>query len=85
MDSFVLIFSEGNVGDKHMDLSKLDIHIKTNNEVPAKIKLEFESKSKEELIAPLSNTYSFKNFNAKEKGTKRCNNAKHEQHYNAFM
>ena len=30
-DIFVLSFSEGNISDKHMDLSNLDILIKTNN------------------------------------------------------
>ena len=30
-DNFVLIFSEGNVDNKHMDLSNLEPPIKTNN------------------------------------------------------
>ena len=36
-DSFVLSYSEGKVSDKHMDLSNLDIPIKTNNKVPASL------------------------------------------------
>ena len=36
-DSFVLSYSEGKVSDEHMDLSNLDIPIKTNK-VPGKFK-----------------------------------------------
>ena len=38
-DSFVLSFSEGTVIDEHMDLSNLDIPIKTNNKVPASLSM----------------------------------------------
>ena len=37
-DSFVLRYSDGKVSDEHMDLSNLDIPIKTNNKVPGKFK-----------------------------------------------
>ena len=36
-DSFVLSYSEGKVSDEHMDLSNLDIPIKTNNKVPVSL------------------------------------------------
>ena len=36
-DSFVLSYSEGKVSDEHMDLSNLDMPIKTNNKVPASL------------------------------------------------
>ena len=39
-DSFVLSYSEGKVSDEHMDLSNLDIPIKTKNKVPGKFKHE---------------------------------------------
>ena len=37
-DSSVLIFSEGNVADAHLDLSDLDVSIKTNNKLSNKLK-----------------------------------------------
>ena len=37
-DSFVLSYSEGKVSDEHMDLSNLDIPIKTNNKLSGKFK-----------------------------------------------
>ena len=43
-DSFVLSYSEGKVSDEHMDLSNLDIPIKTNNKVPGKFKHELGSR-----------------------------------------
>ena len=86
-DSFVLNFSEGNVDNEHIGLSNLEPPIKTNNKVPGKFKHELGSKVNEEFIALSPNTYSFKDYprNTKEKGIKNCNNAKHEEYYNALM
>ena len=86
-DSFVLSFSEGNVPDEHMDLSNLEKPIKTNNKVSGKFKHELGSRIIEEFIALSPKTYSFKDYpkNTKEKGIKNCNNAKHEEYYNALM
>ena len=42
----------------------------------------------EEFIALSPKTYGFKDYhpkNIKEKGIKNCNNAKHEEYYNALM
>ena len=50
-DSFVLSYSEGKVSDEHMDLSNLDIPIKTNNKDPGKLKHELGSRIIEEFIA----------------------------------
>ena len=62
-DSFVLLsYSEGKFSDEHMDLSNLDIPIKTNNKVPGKFKHELESRIIEEFIALSPKTYSFKNI-----------------------
>ena len=85
-DSFFLSYSEGKVSDEHMDLSNLDIPIKTNNKVPGKFKHELGSRINEEFIALSPKTYSFKNYpkNTKEKGIKKHNNAKHEEYYNAL-
>ena len=40
-----------------------------------------------EFVALTPNTYSFKDYpnKTKEKGIKKCNNAKHEEYYNALM
>ena len=86
-DSFVLSFSEGNVDNEHMDLSNLEPPIKTNNKVPGKFKHEMGSKIIEEFVALTPKTYSFKDYpnKTKEKGIKNCNNAKHEEYYNALM
>ena len=86
-DSFVLIFSEGNVDNEHVDLSNLEPPIKTNNKVPGKFKQELGSKVIEEFIALSQKTYNFKDYpkNTKEKGIKNCNNSKHEEYYNALM
>ena len=86
-DSFVLSYTEGKVIDEHMDLSNLDCPIKTNKKVPGKFKHELGSKVIEEFIALSPKTYSFKDYpkNTKEKGIKNCNNAKHEEFYNALM
>ena len=85
-DSFVLSYSEGKVSDEHMDLSNLDIPIKTNNKVPGKFKHELGSRIIEEFIALSPKTYSFKNYpkNTKEKGIKKHNNARHID-YDALM
>ena len=68
-DSFVLSYSEGKVIDKHMDVSNLDIPIKTNNKVPGKFKHELGSRIIEEFIALSPKTHSFKNYpkNTKKK------------------
>ena len=86
-DSFVLSYSEGKVNDEHMDLSNLDIPIKTNNKVPGKFKHELGSRIIEEFIALSPKTYSFKNYpkNTKEKGIKKHNNARHIDYYDAIM
>ena len=86
-DSFVLSFTEGNVENEHMDLSNLEPPIKTNNKVPGKFKHEMGSKIIEEFVALTPKTYSFKDYpnKTKEKGIKNCNNAKHEEYYNALM
>ena len=86
-DSFVLSYSEGKVSDEHMDLSNLDIPIKTNNKVPDKFKHELGSSIMEEFIALSPKTYSFKNYpkHTKEKGIKKHNNARHMDYYDALM
>ena len=86
-DSFVLCYSEGKVSDEHMDLSNLDIPIKTNNKLSGKFKHELGSRITEEFIALSPKTYSFKNYpkNTKEKGIKKHNNARHLDYYNALM
>ena len=45
------------------------------------------SKIIEEFIALSPKNYSFKDYpkNTKEKGIKNCNNAKHEEYYNALL
>ena len=86
-DSFVLSYTEGKVSDEHMDLSNLEPPIKTNNKVTGKFKHEMGSKIIEEFVALTPKTYSFKHYPNKteEKGIKNCNNAKHEEYYNALM
>ena len=86
-DIFVLSFREGNVDNEHMDLSNLEPPIKTNNKVPGKFKHEIGSRIIEEFVALTPKTYSFKDYpnKTKEKGIKNCNNAKHEDYYNALM
>ena len=86
-DSFVLSFTEGNVDNEHMDLSNLEPPIKKNNKVPGNFKHEMGSKIIEEFVALTPKTYSFKDYPNKteEKGIKNCNNAKHEEYYNALM
>ena len=86
-DSFVLSYSEGKFSDEQMDLSNLDIPIKTNNEVPGKFKHELGSRIIEEFIALSPKTYSFKNYpkNSKEKGINTHNNARHIDYYDALM
>ena len=78
-DSFVLNYSEGKVSDEHMDLSNLDRPMKTNNEIPGKLKHELGSRVIEEFIALSPKTFSFKNYpkNTKEKGIKKHNKARH--------
>ena len=86
-DSFVLSYSEGKVSDEHMDLSNLDIPIKTNNKVPGKFKHELGSRIIQEFTALSPKTYSFKNYptNTKEKWIKKHNNARHIDYYDASM
>ena len=50
-DSFVLSYSEGNVSDEHMDLSNLEVPIRTNNKVPGKFEHELGSRIIEKFIA----------------------------------
>ena len=70
-----------------MDLSNLDIPMKTNNKVPGKFKHELGSRIIEEFIAFSPKTYSFKNYpkNNKEKGIKKPNGARHIDYYDALM
>ena len=71
-----------------MDLSNLDIPIKTNNKVPGKFMHELGSRIIEEFIVLSPKTYSFKNYpnNTKEKGIKKQhNNARHIDYYDALM
>ena len=86
-DSFVLSYSEGKVSVEHMDLSNLDIPIKTNNKVSGKFRHELESTIIEEFIALCAKSYSFKNYpkTTKEEGIKKHNNARHIDYYDAFM
>ena len=85
-DSFVLSFTEGNVGNEHMDLSNLEPPI-NNNKVPSNFKHQLGSRITQDFIALSPKTYSFKDYpkKIKEKGIKNCNNAKHEEYYNALM
>ena len=85
--SFVLSYSEGKVSDEHMDLSNLEVPIKTNNKVPGKFKHELRSRIFEKFIALSPKTYSFKNYpkKTKEKGIKKHNNARHIDYYDALM
>ena len=53
--SFVLSHSEGKVSDEHMDLSNLDIPIRTNNKVTGKFKHELESRIIEALLRIIEN------------------------------
>ena len=84
-DSFVLSFSVGNVDNEHMDLSILDKPIKINNKIPGKFKHEIGSKVIEEFVVLKPNTYSIKNYGAKEKGIKKESNGKHEEYYSALI
>ena len=73
--------------NEHMDLSNLDPPIKTNKKVPGKFKHDLGIRMIEEFIALSPKTYSFIDYpnQTKEKGVKNCNNAKHEEYYNALM
>ena len=86
-DSFVLSYSEGKVSDEHMELSNLEVPIKTYKKVPGKFKHELGSRIIEEFIALSPKIYSFKNDpkNTKEKGIKNHNNARHIDYYDALM
>ena len=86
-DCFVMSYTEGKGIDENMDLSNVDCPIKTNNKVPEKFKHEMGSNVIEEFVALTPKTYSFKDYpnKTKEKGIKNCNNAKHEEYYNALM
>ena len=86
-DSFVLSYSEGKVSDEHMDLSILDIPIKTNNKIPGKFKHKLGSRINEEFIVLSPKTNSFKYYlkNTKEKGIKKHNKARHIDYYDALM
>ena len=84
-DSFILSYSRGYVDNKHMDLSNLDIPIKSNDKVHGKFKHELGSKIIEKIIVLKPKTYSKKNYGAKEKGIKKESNGKHEEYYNALI
>ena len=84
-DIFILSYSRGNVDNEHMDLSNLDISIKTNNKVPGNFKHKIGSKIIEEFIVLKPKTYSIKKYGAKEKGIKNERNGKHEKYYNALI
>ena len=56
-----------------MDLSNLDIPVKTDNKIPGKLKHELGSKIIEEFIAIKPKTYSFKHYNCKENGINKDN------------
>ena len=86
-DSFVLNCTEGNVGNEHIDLSNLEPPIKTNNKVPVNFNYQLGCRITEDFIALSPKTSSFKDYpnKTKEKGMKTCNNAKHEEYYNALM
>ena len=70
-----------------MDPSNLDCPIKTKNKVPGKYKHELGRNIIEEFVALTPKTYSFKDYpnKTKEKGIKKCNNAKHDEYYKALM
>ena len=86
-ESFVFSYSEGKVIDEHMDLSNLDIPIKTNNKVPVKFMHELGSRIIDEFIALSPKTYCSKNYpkNTKENGIKKHNKARHIDYYDALM
>ena len=86
-DSFVLSYTEGEVSDEHMDLSNLELTIKTNIKILGKFKREMGRNVIEDVLALTPKTYSFKDYTnkTKEKGIKNCNNAKHEEYYIALM
>ena len=86
-DCFVLSFNEGKVPDENMDLSNLEAPIKSHSKVAVKFKHELGSRTIEEFTVLSPKTYSFKNYpnKTKEKGIKKCNNAKHEVYYNALI
>ena len=66
-DSFLLRFTECNVDNDHMDLSNFVPPIKTNNNVPGKLKHELGSRIIEEFIALSPKIYSFKDYPNKTK------------------
>ena len=68
-----------------MDLTNLDIPLKTNKKVPGKFKHELGNKIIEEIIVLRPKTYSTKNYGAKEKGIKKESNGKDEENYNALI
>ena len=85
-DSFVLGYSDGKVSDEHMDLSNLEMTIKTNNKVPGEFKHKLGSRIIEEFIALSPKTYSFKNYpKTLKKGIKKHNNARHIDYYDALI
>ena len=70
-----------------MELSNLNPPIKAENKVLGNFKHELGKRIKEEFIALSPKTHSFKDCpnKTKEKGKRNCNNAKHEEYYNALM
>ena len=84
-DSFIKKYTEVNISEKYMNLSNLDIPMKTNNKETCKVKNEIGIKIIVEFIVLLTKTYSFKYYDAKENRIKKINKATHEDHYNARM
>ena len=84
-NNYILSYSRGNVDNEHIDLSNLDIPIKTNIKVPGKFKHELGSKIIEEFFVLKPKPYSIKNYGTKEKGIKKESNGKHEENYNALI
>ena len=81
-DCLVLSFSESKVIDKHMDVVNLDTQDNTNEKVLGKFKnMIFLSELIEEfvILSLNANIYMYcGKRKSKEKGMKKCNNAKHE-------
>ena len=76
-DSFIISWTEGNIPDEYMDLSNLDIQIKTNNEVTGKIKCEFRSKIIIVFLVLSSKPYRLtcrEHSSSKEKGVRKDKN-----------
>ena len=69
-DSFILSYSGGNIDNKHMNLSNLDIPLNINNKVPGKFEHELGSKIIEEFIVLKSKTYNLELWGKRERDKK---------------